>query len=111
MRRSLGVAAGDHNPGIRVFPMDPADSGAGILVGGGSDGAGVEHDNVRFEGRIGWGKALCRKLALQGGPVSLGGPATEVLHKKSRHNRYYNGDFRLHAVRRHLPTLAFAPCT
>jgi len=49
LRRTLGVAAGNHNPCIRVFAMDAADGGAGILIGGGSDGTGVEHNNVSFQ--------------------------------------------------------------
>ena len=39
---ALRVAAGDHDLRIRIFAMNAADGGPGVLISGGSYGAGVE---------------------------------------------------------------------
>ena len=90
LRGALGVAAGDHDFCAWVFAMNTSDGGASILVGRGSDRAGVENNNVSGYSRIGGRKALRRKLALQGCAIRLRSPATKVLNKKFRHERYYN---------------------
>jgi hypothetical protein len=49
-RGALRVTAGDHDGGIRICSMNAADGGAGMLVGGGGYGAGVQHNDAG----LGW---------------------------------------------------------
>ncbi len=76
---ALGVAAGDHDLGVRIFAVDTADRGARILVGRCGYSTSVEHDYVGFTGRACVPQASGGKLAFNGGAISLGGAATEVL--------------------------------
>ena len=46
IRGALRVAAGDENAGGGVFAVDAADGGAGVVIGFGRDGAGVEYHDV-----------------------------------------------------------------
>ena len=43
--RALGIAAGDHDLCAGIFAVDSADGGAGVLIGGGGDRAGVQDDD------------------------------------------------------------------
>ena len=64
--------------------MNAADGGAGVLIGGGGYGAGVEDNDS------GLGRLVCAlqpsllKLTLDGGAVRLGGAASEVFYVESR---------------------------
>lgn len=70
--------------------MDSANGGPCVLIGSGGHGAGIEHHDFRFFSTIGGGKALCRKLALQSGSISLRGAASKIVDEKSWHNKHYN---------------------
>ena len=84
---TLGVAAGDNDASRGIGGVEFADGVAGLRVGGGGDGAGVEDDDVG-DGRVrGKGKALLAELALDGGAVGLRGAAAELLDKESAHRR------------------------
>ena len=70
--------------------MDSPDRGPCVLVGSGGDSAGIQYHHVGFLGRTGLRQPLCRKLAFQGGTISLCGAAAKALDKKSGHEGYYN---------------------
>jgi hypothetical protein len=82
---ALRVAAGDHDLRLRIFAMNAADGGAGVLVSGGRYGAGVENDEAGCRGLVGAFQAPFEQLAFNGGTVGLGGPAAEISHIESRH--------------------------
>ena len=84
-RGALRIAAGDHDLRLRIFAMNAAYGGAGILVGGGSYGAGVEHDESGRGGLVGALQAPFQQLAFDGGAVGLGGPAAEICYVESCH--------------------------
>src|SRR5580658_499918 len=48
---TLSVASGDDNLRVGILALDTADGGAGILVGRGRYGTGIEDDHVRAGGR------------------------------------------------------------
>src|ERR1700756_234431 len=87
-RGTLRVAPRDHDPGLRVFPMNTADCGAGVLVGGGSDGTSVEDYDFSSARRGSALQSVLLELALDSGSVSLGGAAAKVLYVESRHGYY-----------------------
>jgi len=82
---ALGVAAGDDDFPRRVGSVGFADGVAGLGVGGGGDGAGVEDDDVGVRCRRCRGTATIEELAFDGGAVSLGGAAAELLDVKRAH--------------------------
>jgi len=47
---ALGVAAGDEDAGLGMVAMEFANGLAHFIVGGGGDGAGVEHDQAGIGG-------------------------------------------------------------
>ena len=65
--------------------MNAADGGAGVLVGRGSHGAGVENHESGLRRLGGAFQAALPQLALDGRAVRLGGPAAEICHVESRH--------------------------
>jgi hypothetical protein len=81
---ALGVASGDENFGVGIVTLEAADGGARVLVGGVSDGAGVEDDEVSFV-FLGGSEAARFELALEGGAIGLGGAASEVFHVEGGH--------------------------
>lgn len=44
--RTLRVAAGDHDTGVRLRSMDAANGLAKLVIGGGGDGTSVQDDEV-----------------------------------------------------------------
>lgn len=82
---ALCVAAGDHDPGLGIFPMNAANGGAGVLVGGGGYGAGVEDSDSGIGRLVGALQSALLKLTLDGRAVRLGGAASEILHVESSH--------------------------
>jgi hypothetical protein len=84
-RGALGVTAGDNEASVGILRVDFADRVASLSIGGRGDGASV-YDNeiggVRIASR---GVAAGEQLAFEGGAVGVGGPATELLNVKSRH--------------------------
>jgi hypothetical protein len=75
---ALGVASGDDDFGQRILALDAADGGAGILIGGVCDSAGIQDYEVGFVGCCA-GEAAGFELAFEGGAVGLGGAASEIL--------------------------------
>src|ERR1700752_2060173 len=82
---ALGVASGDDDLGVGILAVDAADGGAGIVIGGGGDGAGIEHDEFGAGGGGRARESLLLKLALDRGAVGLGGAASEILDVESCH--------------------------
>ena len=69
-RGALRITAGDYDLGFRIFSMNAADGGAGILVSGGGYGACVEDDN-----------SSCRPARLR---VPVPDPGTGVRWRRRR---------------------------
>ena len=84
-RSALGVTSGNNNAGGRIRRVNLADGIAGLSVGGGRDGAGIEDDDVgrRAIGRD--GAALIAQLALNGGAIGLRGAAAELFNVEGGH--------------------------
>jgi len=92
---ALGVASGDENFGVGIVALEAADGGAGVLVGGVSDGAGVEDDEVGVV-FLGAGEAAGFELALERCAIGLGGAASEVFDVEGGHGDIVAfGGFRL----------------
>jgi hypothetical protein len=84
-RRALGVASGNYDLSVRIFPMDAADGCAGIVIGSVSDGARIEHNEFSFCRSTGASQSTLFELALDRRAVGLGGSASEVLDVESCH--------------------------
>lgn len=84
-RRSLRVAASDHDLSRGVLAMNAANGGAGVLVGCGGYGAGVKNYKLRFRSFTGTFQAALPQLAFESGTVRLRGPAAEIHHVESCH--------------------------
>ena len=56
-RLKLGITAGYHNAGTGVIPQGFADKPPGLLVRFGGDGTGIDDENIRRGGMIGFGFA------------------------------------------------------
>ena len=82
VRRALGVAAGDQNPGMGIFAVHAADGGARIAIGFGSDGACIQDDQIGVLARFGFGQTAFGELGFERGAIGLRSPATEILDKK-----------------------------
>src|ERR1700687_167121 len=82
---ALGVTAGDDNADGGVGGVKLANGVAGLGVGGGRDGAGVDDDDVGGGGRGGGGTTTVEQLALEGGAIGLRGGGTPILGEKTRH--------------------------
>ena len=82
---ALGVATGDDDASGRVRGVDFADGVAGLGIGSGGDGAGVEHDHVGSVGLCGRGAALFAQLTFNGGAIGLGGATAELLDVERGH--------------------------
>src|ERR1022692_1640751 len=65
--------------------MNAADGCTRILVGRGGDGAGVQDDDFRLDGRGGALQSAGEQLALDSGAIGLGRAASEVLDMIGRH--------------------------
>ena len=84
-RGALGVTTGDNDARGRIRRVHLADGVAGLSVGGGSDGARVENNDVG-RGAIGrGGAALVAQLALDGGAVGLRGAAAKLFDVEGGH--------------------------
>ena len=82
---ALGIAAGGDNADGRVGGMKLSNGVAGLSIGGGCDGAGVDDDDVSGGCGGGEGTTPVEQLALEGGAVSLRGAATELFDEEARH--------------------------
>ena len=65
--------------------MDAADRCAGIFVGRGGDGAGVQNDEFGFRSARRTLESAIFELPLDGRTVGLGRAATEILDVKAGH--------------------------
>src|SRR5258708_38335269 len=75
---ALGITAGDDNANGGVGGVKLANGVASLSVGGGGDGAGVDHDDVGGGRRGGGGAATVEQLAFDGGAIGFGGAASEL---------------------------------
>src|SRR5260221_6306423 len=82
---ALGVTAGDENFGGGILRVDFANGIAGLRVGGGCDGAGVDDDELGGLRRSRGCAAAVQELALDGSAVGLGGAAGELFDVESGH--------------------------
>src|SRR5713226_9133056 len=82
---ALGIATGDDHADGGVGGVKLSNGVAGLGVGRGSDGAGVDDDDVCGSGGGGSGAAAVEQLALEGGTIGLSGAATELFDEKARH--------------------------
>ena len=85
LRGALSVTTGDNDASGRIRRVDFANGVAGLSVGGGSDGAGIQDNDVgrRAIGR--GGTTLVAQLALDGGAVGLRGAAAKLFDIESGH--------------------------
>src|ERR1700685_1053113 len=84
-RSALGIASGDHDLAAGVFPMDPANRCARILVGGSSHSARIKDGNSGLRRRGPSFQSQFPKLALDRCSVGLRSPATKVLYIEACH--------------------------
>lgn len=82
---ALGVASRYYDLGFGILAADAADGGAGVLIGGRSDGASVQDYDCGLRGRACAGEAALFELAFEGGAVGLSGTAAEVLYVVGGH--------------------------
>ena len=82
---ALGVTTGDKDFGGRILRVDFANGIAGLCVGGGSDGAGVDDDELGVLRRSRGGAAAIKELAFDGGAVGLSGATAELFDVEGRH--------------------------
>ena len=81
--RSLRVTTRDENAGGRVLAMYAADRAPRVFIGGGGDGAGVQHNQIGGGSVGGSQVSASRKLRFERGAIGLRGPASEILDEKS----------------------------
>lgn len=86
---ALGVTARDDDAGGGVVGMQFANGFTRLGIRGGSDGAGIEDDNVGSVGGIGERAAPLEELALNGGAVSLSGAAAELFDVEGGHGKQF----------------------
>jgi len=84
-RGALSVTAGDKDFGGRILRVNFANGIAGLCIGGGSDGAGVDDDELGVLRRSRRGAAAIKELAFDGGAVGLGGATAELFDVEGRH--------------------------
>src|SRR5579863_6167687 len=87
LRRALGVASSDHNPGLGILSLDSADGGAGILIGRCGYRTSIEYDQVGIAGGRSVESSLL-ELAIQRSPVRLRSAAAKIFHMKGGHVVY-----------------------
>ena len=84
--RPLGVATGHHDLCPGIFAVDPANGGAGVLIGGGGDRAGVQDDDFGVAQPASTLQSQILELAFDGRAVGLGRPAPKILYVKTCHH-------------------------
>src|SRR5208282_10100 len=83
---ALGVAARDDKASLRILGVEFADGVAGLGIGGGGYGAGVEDDDGGGGGIGGGGAAAIEELTFEGGAIGLRGAAAELLDVEGGHD-------------------------
>ena len=84
---TLSVTAGDDDARGGTGGVEFADGVASLGIRRGSDGAGVENDDIGLGGAGGKREAAFEKLALDSGAVGLGGAAAKLFDKEGVHRR------------------------
>jgi hypothetical protein len=84
LRSALGVASGDNNFRQRILTPDTPYGGAGILIRGIGNRAGVQNYEISLRGGSGV-QAAGFKLACQSRAVSLRGAASKVFYVVGGH--------------------------
>ena len=84
LRRALRVTAGDENAGFGALSTDAAHSLAHLVVGGGSHGASVQHDEVGSM-QVARDEAGGGETGFDGGSVGLRRTASEIFDEKTFH--------------------------
>jgi len=84
---TLGVASGNDDADGGIGGVKLSNGIAGLGVGRGGDGAGVDDDDVGDGGCDGGSAAAVEQLALEGGTIRLCGAATELFDEESGHVR------------------------
>ncbi len=87
--RALRITAGDQDLRLGIGALYAAHGGAGIGIGRGSHGAGIEH-NKCGSGLACTEVAPVEQRALDGGAVRLSGAATEIDNVECAHDRTRN---------------------
>jgi hypothetical protein len=105
---ALGVASGDDDFSEGILALDAADGGAGILIGGVCDSAGIQDYEVGFVG-CGAGEAAGFELAFEGGAVGLGGAASEIFDVVGGHGTMVAQSVRLRLPPEHAGAQSSAP--
>ena len=82
---ALGVTAGDENLGGGILRVDFANGIAGLRVSGGSDGTGVDDDELGGLRRGRGCAATAEELALDGSAVGLRGATAELFDVEGGH--------------------------
>src|SRR5580704_4467567 len=82
---TLRIASGDYDSRLRILAAHAADGSPRILVGGGCDRAGVQHDHRGLRRCVGTGKTALLELTFESCAVGLGGAAAEVFYVIARH--------------------------
>jgi hypothetical protein len=93
--RTLRITSGDDNASCWIATFYAANRSSRILVGGGGDGAGVEHDHFGVVRRNAARKAAFQQLALNRRAVCLRRTAPEVLDKETAHGVIIRSNGRL----------------
>lgn len=89
-RSTLGVTACDEDFGGGILRVDFADSVAGLRVGRGCNGAGVDYHEFGVVRRGGGDAAAIEELAFDRGAVGLGGAAAELFDVEGGHEARKN---------------------
>src|SRR6266705_4549219 len=85
LRGALGITAGNNNLPLGILTVEVADSGSSVPVSLGGYRTSINNHNVGFSRIWHLAQALIEELTLNCRAVSLGGPASEILHVKARH--------------------------
>ena len=83
---TLRIAPGHYDASLRIFPVDTADCGARVLVGGRSDRTSVQNDDFGLCDRRRPFEAALFKLTLDGRTIRLRRPAAKILYVKTCHH-------------------------
>jgi len=86
LRGPLGVASSNHDASLRIFTMNAADGGPGVLIGGSSDRAGIQDHDLGVRGCRSSIETVALELAFDGRTIGLRRTAAKILYVKSCHH-------------------------
>jgi hypothetical protein len=84
-RRTLCVASCNDDLAKGVLAVNAPDGCAGVLIGGGSYGAGVQDNDLGLGRSFGAFQSAVAELAFDRGAIGLGSAAAKVLYIESAH--------------------------